>query len=793
MSRRGRLLSVALPELARLSPLSRRRLAAVVLFMLATLLLNLAHTGLGLGGERLDVPLNAWLQNVVLAGACVLVAARAVQPGPERAGWIALTAGIGSWSVGNLYWNLALYSSASPPFPSPADAGWLLFYPCAYACMGLRLRSVARHLPRSLWLDGLVGLLSVGAVGTVLVVAPVLAAADGPRAAVLTNAAYPMADLLLFALCVAIFALHGWRPGRGWFGLAVGFGLFAAADSVYLMRLAGGSYAPGSVLDSAWVVGLVVMSLGAWQAAPEAREVELGRRGVLVPPLLCGVAALAVLLAGSLGRVPVAATCLAAAALLASMLRTALTFADLGRLAEVRRLAATDELTGLPNRRHFERRRHVALERARALGEPLALLLIDLDRFKELNDALGHHAGDAVLAQVGPRLRTVLRAGDELARIGGDEFAVLVRGAHGVEAISRRLREALEERITVDGVDVRIGASIGIALYPDHGTDAETLLQRADVAMYEAKTTRSGHAFYASERDSHTRERLELIGQLRDAIDTSQLVLHYQPKLNLETGVVDDVEALLRWQHPTRGLMPPGEFIPLAEQTGVMRALTDHVLDAALARCALWRASGLDLGVAINVSPATLFDEAWAARIPERLERFAVPATRLRIEITEDAIMLDPERSVAVVRSLAAAGVGVSLDDFGTGYSSLSLLKRLPVDELKVDRSFVRDVVHDTADGAIVQTAIDLGRRLNIRVVAEGVEDAATLDLISDWGADAAQGFHLSRGLPAEELEAWLTATSLRGSWKPRIRPSATPTPADLPHAPAIKDQPAAA
>ena len=224
-----------------------------------------------------------------------------------------------------------------------------------------------------------------------------------------------------------------------------------------------------------------------------------------------------------------------------------------------------------------------------------------------------------------------------------------------------------------------------------------------------------------------------------------------------------------------------------------MRALTDHVLDAALAQCARWHASGLDLGVAINVSPATLFDEAWAARIPERLEHYALPATRLRIEITEDAIMLDPERSLAVVRSLAAAGVGVSLDDFGTGYSSLSLLKRLPVDELKVDRSFVRDVVRDTADAAIVQTAIDLGRRLGIRVVTEGVEDATTLDLVSEWGADAAQGFHLSRPLPAEELAAWLTATSLRGSWKPRIRASAMPAPADLPHMPVIKNQPAAA
>ncbi|HWH92693.1 MAG TPA: EAL domain-containing protein [Baekduia sp.] len=792
MSCSGRLLSAALPDVARLTPRSRGALAAVAAFTLVVLMVNMAHTGLGLGGDRLDLALNAWLQNVVVAGALALVIARAALRGPERASWIALAAAIGCWGAGNLYWNLVLYSVEEPPFPSPADVGWLLFYPCAYVCLGLRVRSAARQLPRSLWLDGLVGLLSVGAVGTVLVVAPVLEAAEGNRAAVLTNAAYPMADLLLFGLCVAIVALHGWRPGRGWFGLAFGFALFAAADSVYLTRLASGTYAPGGVLDAAWLVALVVMSLAAWGPAPPKRDVELGGWAVVVPPLACGVAALLVLLAGSLGREPVAATSLAGAALLASMVRTALTFADLGRLAEVRRLAATDALTGLPNRRDFNRRRGEALEHARAEGTVLALLLIDLNRFKELNDALGHHAGDAVLAQVGPRLRSVLRVEDELSRIGGDEFAVLLPGARSVEAVARRLGDALEQRFSVDGIDVRIGASIGIALYPEHGTDAETLLQHADVAMYQAKAMRSGHAFYARDRDHHSRERFGLIGELRDAIANSELVVYYQPKLNLRTGAVEDVEALVRWQHPTRGLLPPDQFVPLAEPTGVMRALTDYVLDAALAQCARFREAGFDLGVAVNVSPATLFDESWASEIPERLKRFAVPATRLRIEITEDAIMLNPERSLAVLRELAAAGVGVSLDDFGTGYSTLSMLKQLPVDELKIDRSFLADALVDRADAAIVQTAIDLGRRLGIRVVAEGVEDAATLDLLGTWGADAAQGYYISRPVPADQLGAWLNATSRHGRWVPS-EPLRTPPRAERRHATQAGHPPAAA
>jgi len=733
---------------------------AVILLMLGALALNLAHNGLGLGGERFEVLLNAWLQNVVLGAALLVAVLRVICTDSERGGWIALTVGIACWSLGNLYWNLVLYSVEEPPFPSPADAGWLLFYPFAYACIGLRVRSAARDLPRSLWLDGIVGLLSVGAVGTVLVVAPVLAGAQGSRVAVLTNAAYPLCDLLLFGLCVAVFALHGWRPGRAWIGLALGFGLFAAADSIYLMRLAAGTYAPGSVLDSAWVVGLVVMSLAAWQRPPRAREVELGGRASVVLPLAFALGALVVLIAGSQQHLPLIATVLAGAAMLSSMVRTALTFADIGRLAEVRRLAATDQLTGLPNRREFDRRLEQELARAHVCGERLALLLIDLDRFKELNDALGHHAGDLVLAQVGPRLRTVLRSEDVLARVGGDEFAILLPGAVGVEEVGRRLGEALDRRLSVDGIDTRIVASVGIAVYPEHGADAHTLLQHADVAMYQAKSTHTGFAFYERERDRNTRQRFETVGELRDAIDTSQLVLHYQPKLNLESGDINEVEALVRWQHPVRGLLPPAEFVGLAEQTGVMRGLTDHVLDAALAQAAKWSRSGLDLGVAVNVSASTLLDETWAAKVSERLCHHGVPSSRLRIEITEDALMLDPERSLVVLRSLADTGVGLSIDDFGTGYSSLGLLKQLPVDELKIDRSFISKLADDDDDAAIAQTAIDLGRRLRLTVVPEGVEDADTLARLATWGATSAQGFFISRPVPAAELEIWLAARS---------------------------------
>ncbi len=758
------LLRLLLPDLAAVSRRWRAVVAAAVGLMFALLAANIAHTLFGLGGGALEKPLNAWGQNVVLACACAVVAARVLTAGPP--GCRPLLAAIAVWTLGNIWWGVVLYDLEAAPFPSPADAGWLAFYPCAYLCLGLRLRASARDLPRSAWLDGLVGILSVGALGVALVVAPVLAGAEGSRAAVLTNAAYPLADLLLLALTIAMLVLHGWRAGRAWALLGAGFALFALADSVYLARLATDTYSAGTVLDSLWVVALVIMALASWQPLARSRQVDPGHLGVLVPPFVFSLAALALLVYAGLEHVPAVAVALAGAAVLAAMARTVLTVREIRGFHEARRQAATDELTGLPNRREFGHQLRSHLARARERGEPLALLIVDLDRFKELNDALGHHAGDAVLAQIGPRLRTILRADDVLARLGGDEFAVLLPGARSAAEIGSRIARALEDRFPVDGIDVQVAASVGIAVFPDHGDDADTLLRRADVAMYQAKASRSGHAFYARDEDRNTRARLELIGQLRDAVAFGQLVLHYQPLIDLSTGAIGEVEALVRWQHPEHGLLPPGDFVPLAEQTGVMRMLTDHVLDTALSQAACWRSEGLDIGVAVNVSASTLLEKGWPEAVTAALQRWSTPPARLRIEITEDAFMVDPERAMAVARELGDAGVGVSLDDFGTGYSSLGLLKQLAVDELKIDRAFVGNALHDGADAAIVQAVSGLGRRLGLRVVAEGVEDEATLRAVAEWGATLAQGYYISRPLPAEDVPARLSSCSeLRGPW----------------------------
>jgi diguanylate cyclase (GGDEF)-like protein len=737
-----------LPELASTGRRTHRVGAVAAVAMLATIGLQIACTlaGLGTTGAYGVVLLLGFVSTIT-----VLALRTTIAEGRDRRGWAVLTVAVGAWIAGALWDAVA----GQPSEVGPADALWLAFYPFAYLAVALRARATLNRLARTVRMDGLVGVLSVGAVGWLLVIDPIVGALPGLHATTIVNTAYVTGDLVLVGLTVAVLALHGWHAGRGWALLGAGLAVFAAGDSLYLLQVTHGTYVQGSPMDVLWGVGIVLMALSAWQSSPEGRPAA-PTLAVIAPPFACALAALGVLVYAGLHRAPAVAVVLAAGAALASMGRTALSFTDVRRLAEVRRQATTDDLTGLPNRRHLDRRLRERLDVARERGTSVALLLIDLDGFKELNDTLGHRAGDLVLEQIGPRLRAVLRGDDELARLGGDEFAVVLSDAADAEPVGRRIGQALGAGLTVDDIDVRIGASIGIAVFPEHGEDAETLLQRADVAMYQAKTARSGHAFYERERDRHSRERLALIAELRDAIGTDQLVLHFQPKLDMATGAVNDVEALVRWMHPERGLLGPGAFVPLAEQTGVMGELTEHVLDAALRQVSDWYERGLDLSVAVNVSAATLLDEGWAMDVTAALVRHGVPASRLRIEITEDALMGDAERALRVVEGLVATGIGVSVDDFGTGYSSLGLLKHLPVDELKIDRTFVRDLLTDDADAAIVQSVVDLGGRLGLRTVAEGVEDAETLDRIAEYGVTVAQGFHIARPLPADELERWL-------------------------------------
>ncbi len=424
----------------------------------------------------------------------------------------------------------------------------------------------------------------------------------------------------------------------------------------------------------------------------------------------------------------------------------------------VRHQALHDALTGLPNRTLLHDRLEQALHASRRNGQPVALALLDLDRFKEVNDTLGHGAGDRLLQVVAARLEGTLRALDTVARLGGDEFAVVLPGTAGTGAgrAAQALCDALAAPVRLDGHCLAIGASVGLALFPDHGADGRALLRCADVAMYAAKRAGGGCAIYAPGDDGHSPARLALASDLRRAIEGDELCLHYQPKVDVGTGTAGWVEALVRWHHPVQGLLPPDRFIPLAEQVGLMSALTRWVLHAALRDCRMWDRAGRTLGVAVNVSAHNLRDNNLPQTVAAALAAHDIAPQRLRLELTESAIMADAAQAAEILAQVAALGVRIAVDDFGTGYTSLSYLKRLPIDEIKIDKSFVMNMAQDEADATIVASTIGLGHSLGLAFVAEGVEDEETWQTLAALGCDAAQGYHLSRPLSAGDLLHWL-------------------------------------
>src|SRR5829696_1150812 len=422
--------------------------------------------------------------------------------------------------------------------------------------------------------------------------------------------------------------------------------------------------------------------------------------------------------------------------------------------------ALHDALTGLPNRASLQRSLAAALDEV-AAGRTggAAVMILDLDEFKAVNDTLGHQHGDALLIEVGGRLSSAVGGAGTVVRLGGDEFAVLLPDTSDEERvlrIGRRMLRALEQPIALDGLEVEVGASVGIALAPAHATDPAALLKRADLAMYDAKTSTRSLRLYEPDRHDHSPRRLTLVSELRAALQNGGLEVHVQPKARLGAGGVVGVEALVRWEHPELGWVAPDEFIPVAERSGLIGPLTTRVLERSLAACARWREGGHDLSVAVNLSARSLHDAELVEEVDRLLRRYGVPADRLTLEVTEGSVMADPSRAVAVLHQLRDLGVRLSVDDFGTGYSSLSYLQRLPVHEVKIDRSFVTALSTENENVAIVRAIIDLGRHLGLEVVAEGVEDAATWELLTSMRCDLVQGWHLARPMPTGELAGWL-------------------------------------
>jgi diguanylate cyclase len=654
---------------------------------------------------------------VLVAGAAACVASVLVVR-RHRPAWLLVAAGLACAAAAELLDADVEVAAVAAPALVTAGLAWL----------------VARQhadVGRLSWLDAAMGASSCAALAVAL-------GADAPLAT--TAGGVP-----------GVIALSRWRPQRALVVALAGLAVLGA----------GADPAPAAA---------VLLGVAAW--LPSRRRQPGPEFSPVVLTALLGFAsiALGLLTVGQFAELSDVSVGLAIVTVLTGMARAGLTVVE--RLRESRRQALTDDLTGLGNRRYLVDRLDAAVAACEASGDDMALLLVDLDGFKELNDTLGHHAGDQVLRQIGPRLSTLLRAEDTLARLGGDEFAVVLTPGDetSASAAGLRLRSALERSFEVGGIRVHIDASVGIAIFPHHSRHALGLLQRADVAMYEAKRMRTGHEVYLPERDRHSRERLALVGELHAALKAGELILHYQPKADVRTGAVRGVEALVRWQHPERGLLGPSHFLPLVEQSELTRSLTAFVLDRALAEIAGRQRAGLSLSVAVNLGPADLLDLGLPSEIEHILARHRFDPADLRLEVSEDAVVADLERTIEVLGGLRRIGVPIALDDFGAGRSSLVHLRELVIDELKIDRSFVMRLDEDERDAAITHSIIDLGRRLGLNVVAEGVQSESAWTRLAEWGCHEVQGHLLGRPMTIAELEPWLRAVARRPT-----RPSGAP------------------
>jgi diguanylate cyclase (GGDEF)-like protein len=712
-----------------------------------------------------NLVLDGIFNNVAYLFAPLVCWVRARNSQQYRVSWRILAVGLLLYGLGNVYWTIWIRPLDPEPFPTFADGLWLSFYPCAFAALLLLLRERTERLPASLWLDGVVGGLAVAAGAAAAFVGPILSVTSGGTAAVITTTAYPLLDVLLLFVVVALLALFHWRPPPGLWFLTAGLVLFVVADAVYLVAASGETYEPGGLNDAVWVLATVLVAFApGWKDRPAG--LRLPAWAVLGVPIVSTLGALALLIFSQGHRVHPIAIGLAAATVVAALARLSVTFREVRHLAGSHELALTDELTSLGNRRSFYDA--VLSEVGGKNGDGrrrAALLLLDLDRFKEVNDSLGHHAGDKLLEQVGERLAASVHGPDDhLARLGGDEFAMLLLDVDrdGAVHIARRVGEALTPPFQLEGVMVRVDVSIGIALAPEHGTDVTSLLRRADIAMYHAKARRAGHHVYDVDSDAlGGQERLRTLEELRSAINTDGLVLHYQPKVDARRHTVTGVEALVRWDHPTRGMLAPSDFLPLVEDAGLMPELTHVVLRQALDQVSAWRNEGRELRVAVNLSAVSLVDAELPNQVFAMLRERKLPPETLELEITEDSLLGDRERARGVLAHLRMLGVRVAVDDFGTGYSSLAYLRELPIDELKLDRSFVMVMGEDPRSAAIVRSTIELAHALGLRLVAEGVEDGDTAMELARFGCDEAQGYFFSRPLPAPEFVAWLDRHSV--------------------------------
>ncbi len=707
---------------------------------------------------------DGWIGNIASIIIVVPVLLRIQRTEILRAAWCAMAVGIVLNFVANLLYLLHDQNLDPVPFPAPSDAAYLPSY-AAFA-IGVAMMSRRSFGARftSIRLDGLIAGLTIASAAAFWFLGPVLAV-TGSTVQAVVGLSYPLFDLLLIVLLVAGLAPLGFRPTLQAKLLLIGIVCFVAGDIAFLQQSANDAYIGGTLLEGTWALGVLFIALASWprdeRRSPQGNDRDGTPDGVTFVPVAFGLISL-VLLAASYFRPGAAATVLALGALAAVIARMALTSREIQRAtSQSFRDARTDPLTSLMNRRAFLESIEVAIASdTTAVG----ILLVDLNRFKEVNDSLGHHAGDELLRIVSMRFVNQLGDRARIARIGGDEFAVVCVGRTSDElfGIGQELVDVLAAPVALDGLRIGVAASIGISVSPDDGCTGLELLRSADVAMYAAKRSEVAIRAYDRRSDVNDRDQIALIQELRTAIDQQQLVLHYQPTLDCSTMIIRGVEALVRWHHPTRGLLYPDSFIPLAEQVELMPQLTRAVLELAISEAKRFRDLGHDLQMSVNVSRYDLLDDTLSEHIDALLRHHDVDHDKLTLEVTESCFSMDSERVARNIHELRSRGIRISIDDFGVGYSSMSQLLGLPIDELKIDKTFVLALLTDGRAESIVRLTIQLCRALNLSVVAEGVETSEVLATLRELGVDVVQGYYVSEPLAPDQLlhylegrEAW--------------------------------------
>lgn len=694
---------------------------------------------------------------LMLGAACVMMA-RGLAVRRDRTAWLVLGTALLLSTAGDLAYTLVVSGRDPEPFPSIADPMYLAYYPLGIIGVVMLVRRRARHVPTVVWLDGAVLALSVGSLVGAVFLAPLTGTLSGGAAAVAVGAAYPIGDTVILLTAALGVVLVGVRRAQALLWIGAAMGIAAIADLMYWNLVATDAYHEGTWLDALWPLSSILLATGAWRPWVPRADTPLGSKGLLIVPGVSLVAATATLAFGTVRDVPVLMVVMAVAALVGVLNRLNATVRHTLLMIDARREATTDDLTGLYNRRGFTMEATALLLDAGA-AKGAALLLADLDGFKEVNDSLGHHAGDQVLSAVTARVRAHTGSeGSVVGRLGGDEFGILMpeMDVESATDLADRLCRALALPFEVEGISVSMTASIGIAAAPRDGVNLSDLLRRADIAMYRAKTERLSLAVFDPRIDLAGEDRLQRVAELRSAIDDGELVLHYQPKIGLGSGRIEGVEALVRWDRPGSGLVFPDGFLPLARIAGLMPAVTESVVQQAMAQSARWRAAGIVLPIAVNLPATALIDVALPERVDQALKAHELPGSAIQFEITEEALLRDPSRARSVLGDLRALGIRISIDDYGMGYSSLHYLRELVVDEVKIDRSFVAPMLLDDRSSSIVRSIIDLAHALRLRVVAEGVEQPEVAEMLNRFGCDTAQGFHWTRALPAPEFDDWL-------------------------------------